>query len=77
MAGEDWGGWRGDLGTAVPSSPRPFRTWLRVFSTPPSRRLQDWSRLALSNDLSCFLQGFFLVKGKWPQASSWESVESR
>lgn len=31
---DDRGGWRGNLGTAVPSSPHPFRTWLRVFSPP-------------------------------------------
>lgn len=64
----------GTWGQLCPPHPTPFGTWLRVFSPP---RLQDWSRLALSNRLSCFLQGFFLVKGKWPQASSQESVESR
>lgn len=64
----------GTSGQLCPPKPTPFRTWLRAFSAP---RLQDWSRLALSNSLSCFLQGFSLVKGKWPQASSRASVKSR
>lgn len=64
----------GTSGQLCPPHSTPFRSWLRAFSAP---RLQDWSRLTLSNSLSCFLQGFSLVKGKWPQASSRASVKSR
>ena len=35
LAGDNGGGWRGDLGTAVPSSPHPLQNLAEGFLCPP------------------------------------------